>query len=264
MIGIGGLLKGGSHKRCKTKSSPMTKRALGCCHAMESDTTPLRKTAVGIRSPLMSRSSPTSDGKMGNVSSSLSGDILEGSLISSVTPVHTEGIPVDSEGERASPSAPGIGNWSTVASAEVVGPSENPSTSSGRVQPAGFKMDPSSSLPKLLCTVGKVEEEESDFSSSNVGFVAESNGSEGLLSTLVSEVGFPTSQGSLGEGFGSFGGTDSLARGTKDELDGGSVWEGVRGECSPGRRERADGVSSTDGSRWLLVGTVRSGGREAS
>lgn len=71
-------LWGKNHKRCKTKSSPMKKRALGSCNTIERDTIPLIKAAVGTRSLLMSCSdwaSEMSDCMFGAVSINVPGEM---------------------------------------------------------------------------------------------------------------------------------------------------------------------------------------------
>ena len=143
-----------NHKRCKTASSPMTKRALGFCSTMESETTPLRKTTGGIRFLLTSGSdwsSETSDSAFGGFSNNVSGEDWGASFssshaeadwgaevrLTSVTPVLTEGFSVSSGDGGASPSSSwlsttadestGVLSW--WCAADVVEPSDNPSRS---------------------------------------------------------------------------------------------------------------------------------------
>lgn len=68
-------LPGLNHKRHKTRSSPMRKRALGSRDTTERDTTPLKKTAAGTRSLLTSRSDRASETSGGRFSINAPGEV---------------------------------------------------------------------------------------------------------------------------------------------------------------------------------------------
>lgn len=143
------------HKRCKTKSSPMIKRALGSWNTIERETTPLRKMMDGIRFLFTSCSDCASDSVFGRFSNNVSGEIWGASSFSSkvetewtatfwltsVTPVLTEALSVSSGDGEASPSAPrdaglsatrdeSAGVLPSSRAADLVESSDNPATSS--------------------------------------------------------------------------------------------------------------------------------------